>query len=170
MLQSEPKSSQTSLAVPEFFYPYAAGVVGGLLGGAAMTLVAIGYGFASGYGPWLPVNLIGATFVRQLQDLPIERLVYFNVNALLAGLVLHIALCITLGLLFSLLLPTFPGSPLIWSLTIGPGLWIIVSWLILPMVYPLMARHVDHTSFFVAHLVYGLILGGWIRHTPKIRA
>ena len=169
-MSAESESSQTSLAVPEMFYPYTAGVVGGLLGGAAMTLVAIGYGFASGYGPWLPVNLIGATFVRQLQDAPIGQLVNFNANALLAGLALHMVLSVSLGLLFSLLLPTFPGSPLIWSLTIGPGLWIIVSWLILPMINPLMAHYVDHGSFFIAHLVYGLVLGGWIRHTPKIRA
>jgi hypothetical protein len=170
MLKVEPESSQASLAVPVMFYPYSAGMVGGLFGGAAMTLVALIYGFASGYGPWLPVNLIGATFVRQLQSLPLQQLIYFNADALVAGLALHMVLAVGLGWLFSLLLPTLPGSPLIWSLTIGPGLWMIASWLILPMINPLMARYVDHPSFFVAHLVYGLVLGSWIRHTPKIRA
>jgi hypothetical protein len=33
-----------------------------------------------------------------------------------------------------------------------------------------MAQHVDRGSFFIAHVVYGLVLGGWIARTPKIRA
>jgi hypothetical protein len=167
-IQSEP--SHVSLAVPEWVYPYRAGVVGGALGGLAMIVVAGLYGLLSGVGMWLPVNLIGATLVRSLQNLPLDRLAQFNSEALVIGLVLHAFLSITLGLIFAALLPTLPGSPVFWSVVIGPLLWTIASVMILPMINPAMAQHVDHLSFFVAHAVYSVVLGIQIARTPKVRA
>ncbi len=157
-------------AVPDMVYPYRVGLVGGLWGGLAMVGVAALYGFSSGYGPWLPVNLIGATLVRSLQAASLDRLMQFDAAALIAGLALHAALSIGLGLLFALLLPTMPGSPIAWSIVVGPLLWTLVSVLILPMINPVMAQHVDHTSFLIAHVVYSLVLGWQIARTPKVRA
>lgn len=174
MTPAEPEitsiTMQAAVSVPSMVYPYRAGVIGGALGGLAMVLVAALYGFASGFGPWLPVNLIGATLVRNLQSATIDQLVQFSAAALIAGLVLHAALSIGLGYIFALLLPTCPGTPIVWALTIGPLLWAIASVLTLPLVNPVMAQHVDRGSFFIAHVVYGLVLGGWIARTPKIRA
>jgi hypothetical protein len=51
---------------------------------------------------------------------------------------------------------------------IGPLLWGLASVLILPLLNPVMAQNVDHLSFFVAHVVYSLALGGWIARTPKV--
>jgi hypothetical protein len=170
MYQAESEASQTSVAVPEWVYPYRAGVVGGALGGLAMIGVAGLYGLLTGVGLWLPVNLIGATLVRSLQDIPLERLAQFNLEALVIGLILHAFLSITLGLIFAALLPTLPGSPVVWSIVIGPLLWTIASVMILPMINPAMAQHVDHFSFFVAHAVYSVVLGLQIARTPKVRA
>src|SRR5512136_2915584 len=80
------------------------------------------------------------------------------------------ALSIALGLIFALLLPTLPGSPLFWAIIIGPLLWGLASVLILPLLNPVMAQDVDHLSFFVAHVVYSLVLGWWIARTPKVHA
>ncbi len=157
-------------SVPAWVYPYRAGVIGGGLGGLAMIGVAAIYGLISGVGLWLPVNLIGATVVRDLQDASLPQLTAFHGAALVAGLALHMSLAIFLGLIFALLLPTFPGSPVLWSLLISPLLWALAAVLILPLLNPVMAQHVEHTSFFVAHVVYGLVLGWWIARTPKVRA
>jgi hypothetical protein len=79
MSQVKPDSPQVAAeraerSVPEWVYPYRAGVVGGALGGLAMVGVALVYGLWSGHGVWLPVNLIGATIVRDLQGASIDRL------------------------------------------------------------------------------------------------
>jgi len=155
-------------SVPEWVYPYRAGVIGGALGGLAMVAVALAYGIWSGYGVWLPVNLIGATVVRDLQGASIETLSQFNLAALIAGLVLHFTLAVGLGFVFALLLPTLPGPPIIWSLTVGPLLWSIASLLALPIINPIMAQNVEVSSFFIAHLAYGLVLGTYVSRQPKI--
>jgi hypothetical protein len=157
-------------SVPAWVYPYRAGLIGGAWGGIAMIVVALIYGVSSGQGIWLPVNLIGATVVRSLQVASLEQLQTFNAITLLVGLTLHLVLSISIGLIFALLLPTLPGSPLLWAVIIGPLLWALVSVLILPLLNPVMAQYVEHTSFFVAHVAYSLVLGWWVARTPKIRA
>ena len=160
---------EVSRAVPEMVYPYRVGLIGGALGGAAMVVVALGYGLLTG-SVWLPINLIGATVVRDLQSASIATLSQFNLAALAAGLILHAAISIGLGYVFALLLPTMPGPPMFWSLTVGPLLWILASLITLPALDPVMDKYVDRPSFFVAHLVYGVVIGWWIARTPKIRA
>jgi hypothetical protein len=100
--------------------------------------------------------------------MPLEELAQFNLAGLIAGLVLHGLLSVGLGFVFALLLPTMPGPPLIWSVTVGPLLWVLASVLAMPMVNPVMAAHVEVSSFFVAHLVYGLVLGWYVTRRPKI--
>ncbi len=155
-------------SVPAFVYPYKVGLIGGALGGLAMVVVALIYGLLSGRGVWLPVNLIGATLVRDLQGASIEVLKQFNFAALIVGLLMHAALSVGLGFVFALLLPTMPGPPLIWSLTVGPLLWSIASLLILPAINPIMAEQVEVSSFFLAHLAYGLVLGWYVTRQPKV--
>ena len=59
------------VSVPAMVYPYKAGLIGGALGGAAMVIVAVAYGLLTGR-LWLPVNLVGATVVRDLQTASLE--------------------------------------------------------------------------------------------------
>lgn len=160
-LAATPESSQAvrdqaGYSVPTRVYPYRVGLTGGTLGGLAMVAVAIAYGILSGRGVWLPVNLIGATLIRDLQTASPETLSAFNLAALVAGLLLHAVMSVGLGLLFAVLLPTLPGPAIIWSLTVGPMLWIVASVLALPLINPLMAKHVDGGSFLVAHVAYGI--------------
>ena len=169
-LRDQPAAGANGVAepsVPAMVHTYRAGLVGGLLGGLAMVAVALIYGVLAGT-VWLPVNLIGATVVRELQTAPPDVLSTFQPAALVAGLVIHLALSAFLGLVFALLLPTLPGPPILWSIVIGPALWGIASLLVLPAVNPVMAEYVDVPSFFLAHLVYGLVLGWWIARSPKI--
>src|SRR5436190_19852812 len=75
---------------PEWVYPYPAGLIGGLLGGAAIAVVGVIYGLISGIGPWLPINLVAATVLRNLQSQPLEALKGFDLLALIVGGVIHI--------------------------------------------------------------------------------
>lgn len=158
-LEESPGDLTEGQAVSAPIYSYKAGIIGGLLGGLGMAVVAVLTGVAIGVGVWFPLNLVGATFVRSLQTAPHATLTEFNLVALLAGFVLHMVLSGTLGVAFVALLPTLPGNPLVWSVLVGGILWFIVQFAILPIFNPLMASEVHVPSFFVAHLVYTLTLG-----------
>ena len=143
-LRSSSKLMEES--VPAFVYPYRAGLIGGALGGLAMIAVAIAFGA------------------------PLATLSQLSAAALIGGLLLHAAISMGLGFVFALLLPTLPGSPVLWSLPIGTLLWSLAGLMTLPVLNPVMADAVDVPSFLAAHLAYGLVLGAWIARTPKIRA
>lgn len=149
-------------------YAYSAGAVGGLLGSAAMVVVALVYGVMSGAGVWFPVNLIGATIVPSLQAAAPTQLAQFHLAALLAGLSFHVTLSVLLGLLYAILLPTLPGRPEMWAVLVGPLLWFAAMFTILPVINPVMQQYVHVGSFAVAHVAYSLILGWWIARSPKL--
>ena len=170
MTQSTAGKQRDELAVPSMVHSVRTGAIGGALGGVAMALIAIAYGLISGIGVWLPINVIAATVLRGLQSASIDQLSQFNLVALIVGLLMHLALSIGLGILFVLILPTLPGTPIIWALTVGPLLWIIASVLTLPLLDPLMARVVDVPSFTIAHIGYGLVMGIYVARAKKVPA
>ena len=168
-LASHPDSAaEATLRVPTHVYPYSAGIYGGIAGGLGMTLVGLTYGLLSHYGIWYPVNLIAATLIRSWQVASQAQLEQFSWLGLGVGLALHLVISTGLGLLFAMLLPTLPGRPLVWAFAVGPILWAGAVYAGLPLLNPIMARLVDGLSFAVANIVYSLILGLWITHTPKI--
>ncbi len=153
---------------PEWVYPYPAGAVGGFLGGVAVAVVGGGYGLISGIGPWLPVNVVAATLMRGMQEYSPEALRQFDLLALIVGLLIHMAMSVGLGVMFSFILPALPGRPLYWGPVIGPLLWVGASVAALPILNPVMAREVEWVSFAIANVAYGVVLGWWIDRTPMI--
>jgi hypothetical protein len=158
------------LSVPAQVYTVRAGAIGGALGGVAMALVAIGYGAIWRSSIWLPINVLAATFLPELQSAGPDQLLAFNADALILGTLAHTVLAVGIGVLFALLLPTLPGTPVFWAVTVGPLLWVIATVLTLPLINPLGARIIDWPSFIVAHLVYGLVMGFYVAHTRKVPA
>lgn len=154
---------------PEWVYPYSAGVMGGLIGGMGVALVGAGYGLISGVGLWLPVNLVAAAVLRQLQLQSLGEIARFNPLALGTGLILHAGISIALGAMFSFLLPALPGRPLFWGPVIGPLLWVGASVAALPVINPVMSANLEIVSFAIANALYGLLLGWWIDRTPMVR-
>ncbi|HLE03651.1 MAG TPA: hypothetical protein VI729_03440 [Anaerolineales bacterium] len=154
---------------PEWVYPYSAGVMGGLIGGMGVALVGAGYGLISGVGVWLPVNLVAAAVLRQLQLQSLGEIASFNPLALGTGLILHVGTSIALGAMFSFLLPALPGRPLFWGPVIGPLLWVGASVAALPVINPVMSANLEIVSFAIANVLYGLLLGWWIDRTPMVR-
>jgi hypothetical protein len=170
MERSRHEDSAHSLLYPTHAYPYTAGLAGGLLGGLAMTLPALAYGLLSGHGLWYPVNLVAATILRYMQTWTTPQVAAFDPPALVVGLAIHLVVATLVGLIFAILLPTLPGRPQIWALIVGPLLWGAAVWVILPVLNPLMAQLLDWPSFGFANLIYGLVMGFWVAHTPLVPA
>jgi hypothetical protein len=143
--------------------------MGGLIGGIGVALVGAGYGLISGVGIWLPVNLVAAAVLRQLQFQSLSEISSFNPLALGTGLILHAGTSIALGAMFSFLLPALPGRPLFWGPVIGPLLWVGASVAALPVINPVMSANLEIVSFAIANVLYGLLLGWWIDRTPMVR-
>ncbi len=156
------------LGIPNYRYQYRAGVVGGLLGGLAMAIPALLYGFISNHGPWYPVNLVAATVMPRLQSEAPAAFERFDPTSLAVGLVLHLAVATGVGLLFAILLPTLPGPPQLWALLVGPLLWLGATSIILPTINPVMSNLLDWPSFALANIVYGLVMGLWVAHTEPV--
>ena len=106
MTQADVSRRESGLSVPSQVYPLWAGVSGGALGGAAMALAAMIYGAVWRGSPWLPINVVAATFLRDLQSAEPAQLAQFNLDALIVGGLMHAGLAVGLGLLFVLLLPS----------------------------------------------------------------
>ncbi len=158
------------LGVPTHVYPYTAGIVGGFIGGAAMIIPALVYGLISGYGPWYPINLVTASVLPHMQSLPPQEFTVFSPSYFAIGLLVHIAVASGLGLLFAMLLPILPGRPEFWALIVGPLLWLGAAYIALPAVNPVMSQFLDWPSFAAANIIYGVIMGFWVAHTPQVRA
>ena len=156
------------ISVPVEVYPYRAGLIGGIIAGIVMALAMAGWGALTGMGVWFPVNLIAATVLRHLQNEPLEMLSQFYMAGAVVGTLIHLGISILLGFIFATLLPTLPGSTILWSLIVSPILWFIAQYLALPLVNPRMGALIDHPSFAIAHVIYSLVLGWWISRTAKI--
>ena len=154
--------------VPAQVHPYSTGPIGGIIAGAVMTVAMAGWGAVTGYGIWMPVNLIAATFIPELQIASVETLANFHLMGAVVGTLLHFGFSILLVSIFAAILPTLPGSAFFWALVVGPGLWFSAQYLALPIFNPRMETRINLPSFAISHLMYSLVLGWWIARTPKI--
>ena len=152
---------------PEWVYPYSAGILGGLIGGLGVAVVGLGYGVYSG-NVWLPVNVVAAAVLRNLQGQSPDVLGRFDPAAIIVGLLIHVMMSITLGLMFAFILPALPGRPLYWGPVIGPLLWVGAYVAALPLLNPVMVRNLEIISFTLANIMFGILLGWWIDRTPMV--
>lgn len=152
---------------PEWVYPYSAGILGGLIGGLGVAGVGLGYGVYSG-NLWLPVNVVAAAILRNLQSQSAEVLARFDPAALIIGLLIHALMSISLGLMFAFILPALPGRPLYWGPVIGPLLWVGGYVAALPLLNPIMVRNLEINSFTIANILFGILLGWWMDRTPMV--
>lgn len=174
--QMEDRGDQTpaadkgeALAVPQYVYPLRSGIIGGLLGGAVMALVAAIAAPVIGHSIWFPLNVAAAGFLPNLQGATMGTLEQFMLDAFIAGLIIHIIVSIVIGLAFTLLLPTLPGPPLVWSVIIGAIMWATAMFLVLPIVNPVMEEYVEPVSFIIGNVAYTVTLGWWITRSEKVR-
>jgi hypothetical protein len=138
-----------------------AGAVAGLVGGFAMILVAMIYSAIIGEGFTFPLKEIAATF------LGVEAIIG-GAGTIILGALTHFVVSAAWGAVFGLALPADSTSSASygWGLAFGVGVWLVMSFVALPIFDPVMNDRVALYSgmWFAYHLVFGVVLGV----TPEI--
>ena len=137
--------------------PVKAAVLGALFGGLLMAFPAMLWGYLSGHGMWYPVNLLAGMVVGGMDQLPVEELMKFHADWLIAAISIHAVFALSFGAMFGLLLPRLspiPG-PLAWGAMLLPLVWTATSYAMMGIVNPLLAERVDWPWFIVSQLTFG---------------
>ena len=140
------------------------GVLGGIAAGIVMAMVAMMYTLLAQGDLLAPLKQMGALFF------PGDAA---SAISMLAGMMLHVMTAAVFGALFVVLARRAISGNLVlssigfWPLAIAGMVFIVVEWLvaslvILPLIdRPLLATFAS-VGGFVAHLMYGVALAGWL--------
>jgi hypothetical protein len=138
----------------------AAGVVGGLVGGAAMAVPALLWATVSGHGFWYPINVLAGMVLPGPGTAEAADLGSFHAEWFLAAATMHAVLSIGFGVLFALVvarLPAIPG-PMAWGGLVLPLVWTGVSYGLMGVVNPVMQeQRVNWFWFIVSQFVFGVV-------------
>lgn len=146
------------------------GVIGGIAAGILMAMVAMMYTLATQGDLLAPLKQMGALFF------PGDAA---SVISMFAGLMLHMMTAAFFGAVFVVLARRAISSSWVlssvgfWPLAIAGmvfvvGEWLIASFVILPLIDRPLLPTFASIGGFVAHLMYGVALAGWLtwRATP----
>jgi len=154
--------------VPVEVQPYSAGIKGGLVGGAAMAVIALAYGLLVQGSSWYPVNLISMTPIPSMGRIGPEELRAFNLTALVIGVIVHGVNSVLVGLLYGVILPMLPRRPVLWGGIVAPLLISSGLWATLGLVNPPVIDLIDWWWFVPSQIAFGLAAGLVIAHAQPI--
>jgi hypothetical protein len=140
-------------------HPLVAGVVGGLVGGAAMAMPAVLWAAASGRGFWYPINVLAGMLLPEPGQLEGAELGRFHADWFLLACAVHVVLASAFGILFALLasrLPPMP-APVAWGGLVLPLLWTGTTYGLMGVVNPVLQDRVDWAWFIVSQFVFGVV-------------
>jgi hypothetical protein len=145
--------------LPVEIYPYAAGIRGGLVGGAAMALLAILYGVIFHRSVWYPINLLAAAGSAEISAMTNEQLRTFNLAGLLIATTIHLSASTLVGLLYGVLLPIFPRRPLLVGGVFAPLLWSGLLYSLQNIINPALNARLDWPWFMACQFAFGMVAG-----------
>jgi hypothetical protein len=131
------------------------GALGGMLGGAMMAMWSMIVLWLTGVGFWTPLNLIAHTLWRRA---PLDAT--FSWGALLLGMVVHLMMATLLGMVFAVAAGRYPTSR---ATLLGAGavygvvVWLLMQYVIWPLVDAAAATAFTAWVFAVGHLLYGMV-------------
>src|SRR5687768_8942563 len=139
--------------------PYSAGIWGGLVGGVAMAVLALGHGLVVQGSVWYPINLLSAVALPGLAHATMADLRAFHLEAVVIGTIVHGLLSMLAGLLYAVILPMLPSRHMLWGGFIAPLLWTGLVWAVAGIVNPAFGAHVDWFWFVITQMAFGLAAG-----------
>jgi hypothetical protein len=147
-----------------------AGVVGGLLGGAAMALPAVLWAAGSGRGFWYPINVLAGMLLHGPGELGGTELGSFHLDWFLAAGAVHAFLSIGFGVLFAVVAPRLPPipGPIAWGGLVLPLIWTGITYGLMGVVSPLLQDRVDWAWFIVSQFVFGVTAAVVVLRSEKV--
>jgi len=154
--------------LPVEIYPYSAGVRGGLVGGAAMAVLAILYGLIGHKSIWYPINLLAAAGSERISAMSYEQLLAFDGTGLALGFLIHAAGSALVGLLYGIALPMFPRRPLLLGGILAPLFWSGILYAGLGIMNPALQARIDWRWFMASQFAFGLVAGFVVARHERI--
>src|SRR5580700_2053409 len=150
-------------------YPIAAGVKGGLAGGAVMAVLAAVYGLLSGNGIWYPMNLLVAGLFPPAATDTANHIGTFNLQQFLVAVPLHLMISLLVGLLYGVMLPIAPKRPILLGGIATPLLWSLLIHGSLGIINPVMNQRIDWLWFVLSQIGFGGAAGLVVVRQERIR-
>ncbi|MBV8049973.1 MAG: hypothetical protein JOZ80_02215 [Acidobacteriaceae bacterium] len=154
-----PIAEQARAWLPVRTYPISAGVKGGLAGSVAMAVLACAYGVLKAGSIWYPINLLAATVYAQSLKMGPSQLYSFHADSFAIAFGLHVLVSVTVGLLYGAMLPMFAHRPIVLGGLIAPVLWSGLVYMMLGLLNPMLATHIDWYWFVASQVAFGLVAG-----------
>jgi len=151
--------AQVRAWLPLETYPVSAGLRGGIVGSAAMAVVACVFGELHAGSIWYPINLLAAVLYSQSQSLSAGHLNAFHASSFLIATVLHLVSSSLVGLLYGAMLPMLPRRPILLGGLIAPLLWSGLLWAVMNLLNPLLSSHIDWLWFVASQVAFGVTAG-----------
>ena len=153
--------------LPLKIYPYSAGIRGGLVGGAAMAVLAILYGLIGHKSIWYPVNLLAAAGSARISAMSYDQLLRFDGIGLVLALFIHTVGSALVGLLYGIALPMFPRRPILLGGILAPLFWSGILHAGLGIMNPALQARINWGWFIASQFAFGMVAGFVAaRHEP----
>jgi hypothetical protein len=142
-------------------------VRGGLVGGAAMAVLALLYGLIGHGSIWYPINLLAAAGSAKILAMSDQQLLQFSATGLALATFMHVAGSALVGLLYGVTLPMFPRRPMVLGGILGPLFWSGLLYAELNIINPALQARIDWKWFIASQAAFGLVAGFVVaRHEP----
>jgi hypothetical protein len=154
--------------LPLEIYPYSAGIVGGLVGGVAMAVMAILYGIIGQGSIWYPINLLAAAGSATISAMSHDQLLAFNGTGLVLAIIFHTIGSALIGLLYGIALPMFPRRPFLLGGILAPLFWSGILHAGLDIINPALEARIDWPWFMAAQFAFGVVAGLVVARRTRI--
>jgi hypothetical protein len=155
--------------IPVEVHPYTAGLLGGIVGGAGMAIIACLYGVIAQGSLWYPINLLAAAALPSLANAGVEELRVFHFSGFVVALISHGAISLLVGLLYAAILPMMPSRfTAFWGSFLAPILWTALVAATLKLINPALNSRIAWGWFIASQVAFGLITGYVVAHSKTV--
>ena len=155
--------------IPIEVHPYSAGLLGGILGGVGMAIIACTYGLIAHGSLWYPINLLAAAGLPSLAEAGPTELKAFHLSGFIVALISHGIISLLVGLLYAAILPMMPSRfTAFWGSFLAPVLWTALVASTLKLINPALNARIAWGWFIASQVAFGLITGYVVAHSKEV--